>query len=157
MKWNDLLNQYQDAIDVDWAPAPSDLVDAVGQMHRDAPVPRPSDADTAHSVSPTDVRAAGTHTQPQSSFVTRNLDGIDVTVSIQRPTGEHLSVIKGRSWLNPRSEEVILVVLARHQSVMATHEVAHGEVFEFEEVLLPGWRLEFHLADGSVAIFRPES
>jgi len=150
------LKRLEDAARLSWEGPPPAAGRHARRMPSGEPSPPPPAGSPEGTILPEDIRA-GALLDP-TGIIQRSLPGIDVTVSLQPPQGDELWSLHGRAW--PREEpgdapadEPIRVLLVQGEHVLAEQEFAPGGRFQFADVLVGRWALEFRWGD-RIAVLR---
>jgi hypothetical protein len=148
MTHDEFLERYRRALDLTWKAPPEDATRVARRRPDEHPLPEPPPGTVPERLSPADIRSAGV----EEAMISRSLPGIDVTFQVIPPEGDGLWVVEGRFWLSGQEPGTVHVALVQGDHVLAETAVAAGQVFRFEDLLVGGWSLEFHLPDGRVAV-----
>jgi len=152
---DDLFEEYRRAWGVGWKKPPAQASLNAKNHPGGLPVsPVPNDSTVEH-LRPGDIRSAAVGDAP--AMLSCSFPGVDVTVLVTPPEGDGVWTIEGRAWRNPRGDAPIRVILALGENVADDVTVPPGGRFRFQDLLVRGWSLEFHLGDAIAVLQGPDS
>jgi hypothetical protein len=144
------FDRFRKSRDVDWEKPPAEASRRARRRPDGQPLPLPGESVSQGGDVPDDVRSA--RVEGAGGMISRSLDRVNVTFLLRPPTGDGLWTLQGRAWFEEK--EPVRVALVQGENVLDETVIESGGSFHFQDVLLRQWTLEFHFADGHVAVLR---